>query len=565
MMDESECRGLRGFRKENAGCGVCRQKCGTDMLVALQNSAKLQRFQLVRHRPQRSDVTASSCVRKLQTLRRPAKNPRFIGVSSWHAAPIAAVLHHCAGKFVGGDVGTRTTEGKIKMAINKLTARFVETVKKNGTYGDGGGLSLQVGSSGQAKSWIFRYVTHGSKPRMMGLGSFNTIGLAEARDRARECRQQVHDGIDPIEAREESQVAVRLEAHRKKTFQECAEEWFNAHESSWAPLTARFIQARLDKHVNSKIGSLPVHLVDEDRVHEVIKPLWQARSQDPKQAGISTAKELLQYIKRILDFATVKKYRKGNNPAAWSSISALLPDAKKILTPKHHAALPFREIGPFMAELRASRDARFSGAERPMPAYLLEFIILTAVRIGEAILAKWDEIDLEARVWTCPAQRTKTGKRSGKPHEVFLNAPAMQILRAMQAMQEQEGTAGEYVFVHRLTRDPRARQHVHMTGKTFHHEAPSVFLRGRLQRPDLTTHGFRTTFRSWARQNGFDHIASEMALDHAVGNTVSEIYARQADMIEQRRLLMDAWGAYCDRPEPLDAKIIPMRSAKSAK
>src|SRR5258708_2504148 len=144
------------------------------------------------------------------------------------------------------------------MAIHKLTPRFVETVRKDGLYGDGGSLYLQVRSSGRARSWVFRY----GGGRCMGLGSLDTIGLAEARERARACRQQLLDGIDPLLARRESQVAVRLEAHRNKTFQECAKEWFAAHESSWVPHTARLIQGRLDKYANPKIGSLPVHLGD---------------------------------------------------------------------------------------------------------------------------------------------------------------------------------------------------------------------------------------------------------------------------------------------------------------
>ena len=197
-----------------------------------------------------------------------------------------------------------------------------------------------------------------------------------------------------------------------------------------------------------------------------------------------------------------------------------------------------------------------------MPAYLLEFVILTAVRMKQAVLAKWSEIDFETGIWICPPPRTKTGKKTGKPHTIFLNAPAIAILKTMQIMQKNEGTAGEYVFVHRRTFDVRARQHVHMTGKTFSCDAPTVFLHRVLHRRDITSHGFRTTFKSWARQNGFDEIASEMALDHAVGNAVSEIYGRQAEMIERRRFLMDAWGAYCDRPEPLDAKVIMIRAVK---
>src|SRR5258706_5641961 len=444
---------------------------------------------------------------------------------------------------------------RLKMAIHKLAPRFIETVRKDGLYGDGGGLWLQVRSSGRARSWIFRYVMH-SKARVMGLGPLDTIGLAEARERARACRQQVHDGIDPLDARKERQVAAQIEAASHVTLRVAAQEYMDRNASSWAPSTACQAERMIRTYLYQSLGDLPVHAINVGHVHAVLKPIHETKP--------PTSKTVRMYLEGILAWATAREYRKGDNPATWSGpISTLLPNVKKIHSPTHLAALPFNETGKFVADLRAHREG-WSGTERPVPAYILEFIILilTAVRKHQAVFAKWNEIDFEARVWTCQPPRTKAGKKTGKPHIIFLNAPAMEILRAMRGLQEKEGTGGEYVFVHRRTVHHLASRHVHWTGRTFSCEAINRFLGYAFQRPDLTVHGFRTTFRSWAAENGHDEHAAEMALDHVVGNAVRNIYARDATLAEKRRHLMDAWGADCDRPERLDGKIIPMRSAK---
>jgi integrase len=439
------------------------------------------------------------------------------------------------------------------MAIHKLTPRKVENAKKDGLYGDGGGLALQVRNDGRAKSWIFRY-----RGKWMGLGSLDTFSLAEARERARICRQQLADGLDPLQARKDQRVAAQLEASKSKTVQECAREWMDAHTAGWTAFTAREIERRISKYVIPKIGSLPVHLVDEGHVHEALNPIWGKGKKTP------TADLTRQHLEAIIDWATAKKYRRGDNPASWSGpISTLLPAAKKIHKPTHHPSLPYQEVGRFIADLRALRENRSGQGADPLTPYLIEFVILTAVRKQQALFATWPEIDLAARMWTCPAAKTKTGHMTGEAHKVFLSPQAIRILEKMRELQEEDGTNGDgtgYVFVHRTTRRPG--QGRIMTGKPFSIHTMKAFLHRAMKRTELTMHGFRTTFKSWAVDTNQDEIAGEMALDHRIGNSVRNIYARDAGKLEQRRLLMDAWGAYCDRTEPLPADVIPFRQAK---
>ncbi len=257
------------------------------------------------------------------------------------------------------------------MAIHKLAPRFIETVRKDGLYGDGGGLWLQVRSSGRARSWIFRYVMH-SKARVMGLGPLDTIGLAEARERARACRQQVHDGMDPLDARKERRVAAQIEAASHVTLRVAAQEYMDRNASSWAPSTACQAERMIRTYLYPSLGDLPVHAINVGHVHAVLKPIHETKP--------PTSKTVRMYLEGILAWATAREYRKGDNPATWSGpISTLLPNVKKIHSPTHLAALPFNEIGKFVADLRAHREG-WSGTERPVPAYILEFIILTAVR-----------------------------------------------------------------------------------------------------------------------------------------------------------------------------------------
>jgi integrase len=300
-----------------------------------------------------------------------------------------------------------------------------------------------------------------------------------------------------------------------------------------------------------------VNVIGVNQVYDVLKPLYETKP--------ATGLKVRDYLAAILNWATAKEYRTGVNPAAWSGpISTLLPDVSN-RNVKHHSALPHQDIGTFMAGLRNFRPKNREGieeTEESLNALLLQFIILTAVRTGQAREARWKEFNLDTKIWTCPPERTKTGKRSKAAHVIYLSAPVLHILKTMEARQAADGTKGEYVFVYGQQDAPRMGQQ--MVGQPIMGDTHLIkFLQNTLGRRDLTVHGFRSTFKSWQ----VDHfptyeIAGEMALDHAVGNEVRQIYARDATLVGQRRLLMDAWGEYCGRPEPLDAKVIPMQTAQ---
>jgi integrase len=444
------------------------------------------------------------------------------------------------------------------MAIHKLTSRFVVTVTEKGMYPDGGGLYLQVGDGGKAKSWIFRYHVEGRGDRQMGLGPLNTIGLAEARDRAEQCRVQRLDGIDPIEARKLATLAQEQKAAKQVTFQTCAEEWVERNSQAWNPGTLDNQKGIIRKHLNPLLGKLPVSAINIDLVEKTIAPIWETIPPH--------AKRTLKILKSILDLATAKGYREGDNPADLKGpIGIRLKPYVHAAT--HHASLPYQEIGAFMAQLR-SRLHMLSG-KRLLTSYALEFVILTAVRKHQVINLRWTDIDWDNKLWIC--ENHKTRKKMKQPHIIPLSDQAMGILTIIREQQAADGTPSEYVFVHGPNRTPLYHRSLSSRypkspypGKKISSSGLNLLLTTVLARPDLTVHGFRTTFSSWANDQGFPERDIEMALAHIVGNQIAQIYARNAKRLEPRRQLMEAWADYCDRTVPLDAKVISMRSLRSA-
>ena len=272
------------------------------------------------------------------------------------------------------------------MASEKLTARKVTTAKTPGLYGDGKGLYLRVGA-GAARSWVYRFMISG-KAREMGLGSLDDVGLADARERAREARQLRRQGVDPIEAARAKKAARQVEAATAMTFAQCAERYIQAHRDEWKNLKhAKQWQATLHAFVYPAIGMLPVAAVDVALVTTVLEPIWTTKPQ--------TASRVRGRIEAVLDWAAARKYRQGDNPARWKGhLEFLLPKTSRLARVEHHTALPYAEIGPFMCELRRQSS---------VGARALEFAILTATRTGEVLGARWDEIDLTEKTWTVPS------------------------------------------------------------------------------------------------------------------------------------------------------------------
>ena len=374
--------------------------------------------------------------------------------------------------------------------LNRLTAVEARAIDKRGMYHDGGGLYLQVSSSG-AKSWIFRFTLDG-RAREMGLGPLHAIPLVDARKRAAECRRMRFDGVDPIEARSEHRSWKKLEAARGITFDACAPAYLDAHNDGWWNAKHREQwRNTLSSYAGPVFGSLPVQAVDLTLVMKALEPIWKAKPE--------TASRLRGRIEAVLDWATVRGYRKGENPARWRGhLDKLLPARAKIQKVQHHLALPYGELADFVGVLRGQDG---------IAARALEFLILTAARTGEIIGARWDEVDFKDKIWVVPGARMKASRE----HRVPLSGLALAILKQMNEIRE-----SDFIF-------PGGKK-----SKPLSNMAMLAVLK-RLGRNDLTAHGFRSTFRDWAAERtNFPREVVEMALAHTIENKVEAAYRRGA-------------------------------------
>jgi integrase len=390
--------------------------------------------------------------------------------------------------------------------IERLTPEFIISVDKPGMYPDGLGLYLQV-SVWNTKSWLFRYQRY-NKLRSLGLGATHTINLLEARKRAKQARQMLLDGVDPIDAKHAQRDQQRLDAARVMTFDECAKAYIDAHKHGWKnPKHAEQWTATINTYASPIIGSLPVAEVDTALVMKVLNPIWATKTE--------TASRVRGRIESILGWASVSGYRTGDNPARWRDhLDNLLAKRSKVQKVAHHPALPYTEMGAFMSDLRKQGG---------MAALALEFTILTASRTGEVIGARWDEVDLAGKVWTIPAERMKAEKE----HRVPLCSRAIKILKELEPL------GGEFVFPGLKPKTPLSNMAM-------------LRLLQRMERGDLTVHGFRSTFRDWcAEQTAYPHEMAEMALAHTVNNKVEAAY-RRGDLFQKRIRMMQDWQKHCD-------------------
>jgi integrase len=399
------------------------------------------------------------------------------------------------------------------MRSKRLTALRVEKQREPGLYPDGDGLYLQVTAGADdepRKSWLFRFRMQGRRERRMGLGSVADVTLQEARERAGEERKLCKAGIDPIEARKAERAKVALADARSMTFDQCRDAYIKSHSAGWrSKKHADQWTNTLSAYVSPVFGKLPVQEIDTTLVMKALGAIWGTKPE--------TASRVRGRIEAILDWAKVSGYRSGENPARWRGhLAKLLPARAKVRKVEHYAALPYREIGAFMSAVRERET---------IAARALEFTILTAVRTGETIRARWSEIDFDNKIWTIPAARVK----SNREHRLPLTDAALAILTKMSAIRQ-----NEFIF-------PGER------GPALSSTAFLVLLR-RMERGELTAHGFRSSFRTWAAEmTSFPREVVEAALAHVVGDKVEAAYQR-GDLFEKRRKLMDAWAAYCDQP-----------------
>jgi integrase len=401
----------------------------------------------------------------------------------------------------------------------RLTTKRIARLTAPGRYSDGFGLYLQI-QSATSRSWLFRYQRHG-RERWLGLGACHTIDLREARERARKARHLLVDGIDPIEARKAERVALALAEARTLTFEAATRQYFDQHEKKWrrAKHRAQFLSS-LMSYAFPKIGSLSVDDIDTGQVLRVIEPIWVRIPE--------SANRLRSRIEAVLDWATVRGYRTGDNPARWRAhLDNVLPSRGSIQKTVHHAALPYPELPEFMAalKLRAGTAAR-----------CLEFTILTAARTGEALKATWGEIDLKGKVWTIPAGRMKGGREHRAP------LPAIEIIGALPREDD-----NEFVFI-----GPRAQGLSNMA------MAKVLTRMGQV----ITVHGFRSSFRDWAAERtAYPNHVVEMALAHVIGDKVEAAY-RRGDLFTKRVRLMADWAKFCStKPAPAHEKVVNLRKA----
>jgi integrase len=264
----------------------------------------------------------------------------------------------------------------------------------------------------------------------------------------------------------------------------------------------------MEIYVYPVFGDLPVQTIDTGLVMRVIEPIWTTKTE--------TAGRVRGRIENILDWARVRKYREGENPARWRGhLETLLPARSKVKKVKHHAAISYEEIGGFIKDLRNQEGISARG---------LEFLILTAGRTGEIIKATWDEVELDKAMWVIAADRMKAEKE----HRVPLSSAALKVLSGLK-----ETAQSDFIF-------PGMRLNTSLSNMAF------LQLLKRMGRNDLTAHGFRSSFRDWAAERTvYPNEMAEMALAHSVGTKVEAAY-RRGDMLDRRRDMMTAWADYCE-------------------
>jgi integrase len=386
--------------------------------------------------------------------------------------------------------------------LDKATDRTIKA-EGPGRHCLGRGLWLNVTPLG-ARSWFYRFMLSGAD-HWMGLGPYPEVGLAKARDEALAARRLVLSGVDPIAARRKGKVVL-------PTFGQMADEvaaslsqgFRNAkHAAQWS-MTLNVYAAPL--------RSMPVDKIEASDVLAVLSPLWITKRE--------TASRLRGRIETVLDAAKAKGHREGDNPAAWKgNLKSILPGRQKV-APKHHAAMPYKEVAALIAKLRESAS---------VTALALEFAILTAARSGEALGCRWDEIDVAGKVWNVPGVRMK----SGRPHSVPLSDRACQIIETIG-----EAKVSDFVFPSR-------------TGLPLSAESTRQLLH-RLGVQGATTHGFRSSFRDWCgNETHHPREVIEHALAHGEGDATEQAY-RRGSAFDKRRVLMSEWAHYCEPRAPAE-------------
>lgn len=356
---------------------------------------------------------------------------------------------------------------------------------------------------------MLRYQVDGRR-RDLGLGAYPDVSLAMARERAAEARRLIANGEDPIAQKQQA---------KPKTFRDAALELIESKRPGWknAKHAAQWVST-LEAYAFPKLGQMQVSRIETADVIAALKPIWSKKPE--------TANRVRQRIEAVIDYASALGIRSGDNPARWRGhLDNLLPKPTKMRAVQHHPALPHLKIAGFMAAL----ENRSGVAARA-----LGFTILTAARSGEVRGMTWAEIDLEAGIWTIPADRMKAGKE----HRVPLSDAALSLLG-----ERSEDNA--IVFASETKR-----------GKPISDMSMTAVLR-RMGFDGITVHGFRSTFRDWAGETtGFPREVIEAALAHGIKDKAEAAYAR-SDLFDKRRTLMEAWAVVA-APRDLQSNVVAL-------
>lgn len=394
----------------------------------------------------------------------------------------------------------------------ELSALVVNRLKLPGNHAVGGvaGLYLYVNES-NARSWILRAMV-GGKRRHMGLGGFPDVTLAQAREKARQAREVIAQGMDPISERQANKSALLARQSLEKTFRQAVQSYLEVHGDTWKNSKHRAQwNSTIETYAHPVMGHLLLRDIGQEQILQVLEPIWKSKTE--------TASRVRGRIESVLDWATARKYRAGDNPARWKGhLDKLLAAPSKVNTVKHHRALAVVETESFVTELR-----KRSGTA----ARALEFAIFCAARSGEVRGATWSEISIEARLWTVPSARMK----AGKAHRVPLSDAA---LLALGERGEKNGV--DLIF-------PASR------GKPLSDMSMTAVMRR--MKVDAVPHGFRSTFRDWVGEHtNFPRELAEQALAHVLESKVEAAY-RRGDALEKRRAMMNAWAVFCTTARPL--------------
>jgi integrase len=399
--------------------------------------------------------------------------------------------------------------------IHRLTTKQVAAKIKPGRYGDGGNLYLSIQPSG-ARRWVFMYRLNGKQREMM-LGSADAkvgLSLAKARQLAGDSRAMLAAGQDPIQTR----TQLRTIEEKVPTFSAYVDIFLKRKSGNWrnAKSAAQW-QMTLVQYCKP-IASVPLDRVDVSGVLKCLQPIWTSKAE--------TASRLRGRIEKVLDAAKAEGYRSGENPAVWKGNLETILARRDPLSRKHHGALAYELLQEFLEKLRRRQS---------IAASALELAILTGARTSEVINATWPEFDLNARVWTIPKTRTKTGKE----YRIPLSESSLRLL-ASQSQLNREGL----VFMGQALNRPLSNMAM-------------LQLLKRMGYAEITTHGFRSTFRDWGSETThYPNEVLEMALGHRIRDKAEEAY-RRGDLFEKRCRLMDDWAAFCEQ-QP-SANVVQLR------